>query len=160
LETANNIITDALKEIAALPAESDIPQDKAETGIFYLNAMMGDFSVKGINLGYTYVNDLSDQITIDDFAIEVFIKNLAIELIPTYGHGLTDQSLFQAALDGYKSLQEIALTTPAPMAHPSRFPTGSGNQTTRTDEYYDEPRDPILREDNGGIAPEVDESES
>lgn len=151
METAYNVITDALKEISALPAESKIPQDKAQAGIFYLNAMMADFSVKGINLGYTYVADFSDAITVEDGALDGIVKNLAMELMPVYGDDLTDQSLFQQAIDGYKSLQQIALTTPAPMAHPNRFPAGSGNQSIRTVEFYDEPRTPILREDRGGI---------
>lgn len=151
METASDVITDALKEIAALPAESIIPADKAQAGIFYLNAMMGDFAVKGINLGYTYINYLSDSITVDEGAIEGIVKNLAIELTPVFGDSLTSQSLLQQAIDGYKSLQQIAIDAPSPSPYPDRLPIGSGNGSTRTNDFYDTPSDPILTEGGGYI---------
>jgi hypothetical protein len=151
METASDVITDALKEIAALPAESTIPADKAQTGIFYLNAMMGDFAVKGINLGYTYVDDLSDFVTVDEGAIESIVKNLAVELTPVYGDTLTSQTLLQQAIDGYKSLQQIAIDSPSSSPYPDRLPVGSGNGSIRRNDFYDSPSDPILTEGGGYI---------
>ena len=146
METASTVILDALKEIVAHPSEAAIDAYKAQVGIFYLNAMMLDFSVNGINLGYTVVSSLSDAITVDDAAIEPIVKNLAIEISPVFKSTPTSQELFQQAQDGYESLLNIGFEGVTATIYPYTLPTGSGNYNWGSDKFYDELGEPILTE--------------
>lgn len=154
METANNVIKDALKEIAAVSAEVNIPQDDTELGIFYLNALMFDLSINGINLGYTTVKSLNDEVTVPLSALEGIVKMLALQLSPLYFDNATSQTLFEQSELGFRSLLDISITTVAPAPYDYRFPRGSGNydNTFNDSDFYSEPIDPILTEDNSRVS--------
>lgn len=150
-ETAGQIILDALKELVVLPAESAIPAYEAQVGIFYLNAMMGDLSVTGINLGYTYVDSLADEITVDDGALDGMVKNLAIEMSPVFKEQPTSNDLFLQAQSGLDVMRQISFDGIAPAPYSNNLPVGSGNEYDRIDNFYDTLRNPILTELGGNI---------
>ena len=153
METANNVITDALKEIAAIPSEVSITSDAAQAGIFYLNNMMADFAINGVNLGYKQINDLSDEITVEPGAIDGIVKSLALEMSPLFFDSATSQLLFNQAQEGFKSLLDIAISRPAPAPCDERMPRGSGNydDTFGNSNFYDNALDPILTEGNSRV---------
>jgi len=154
-ETASTIINDALREIIVSPAETPIESYDASVGIFYLNAMMADFSVVGINLGYTYIDSLGDEVTIPSSAYDGVVKNLAVAISPVYQNTLASQSLFEQAQETYQSLLDISITDVGFAAYPSTLPVGSGNYYPNyPGHFYDKPRDAILTEIGGNIAPE------
>lgn len=158
-ETAGDIILDAYKELVAIPSEASIPASKVQAGIFYLNAMMDDFAVTGINLGFTGVNSLSDTITVDDGALEGIVKNLAIEISPSFKATITSVDLFNQAQASLDVLRQISFERPGQSPFSHNLPMGSGNHDFNEDKFYDLPNDPILTEVGGNIAPEaVDES--
>ena len=152
METAYSVIADALKEIGAFPAESEIPSDDAQIGIFYLNAMMGDYAINGVNIGYTPVSSLGDVIDIDLAAIEPMVKNLAIQISPLYYDTLNNPELFSEAEQGFRALLDISIGRPAPAPYDERFPVGSGNyDDVRSRNFYDPASDPILTEGGGRV---------
>lgn len=159
-EKASDVILDALKEIVAIPSEASVGAYEAQVGIFYLNAMMQDFAVNGINVGYTIIDSLGDEMTVPDGALEPIVKNLAIEMSPVFKETLTSSDLFEQAQDGINTLLQISLPTIANAAYPSTLPMGSGNYSgTLGDTFYSELPNQILTENNGYIAPEnADES--
>lgn len=155
METAANVILDALKEIVAIPAEAAIDAYKAQVGIFYLNAMMWEFSAIGINLGYTGVDSLSDNITVSDGALEGIVKNLAIEISPVFKGSITSTDLFDQAQSSLQTLRQISYDQPAYSPYSSNLPVGSGNEYWNTQKFYDDQATPILTENGGNIAPEA-----
>jgi len=154
-ETASDIILDALKEIVAIPSEAAVGSYEAQVGIFYLNAMMHDFSINGINIGYTIIDSLGDTITVPDSALEAMVKNLAIEMSPVFKETLTSPDLFQQAQDGMSTLLQISMPTIANAAYPSTLAMGSGNDYGLWgNTFYSGLPNQILTENNGYIAPE------
>ena len=159
MERAGDVILDALKEIVAIPSEAAIDAYKAQVGIFYLNAMMLSLSAEGVNLGYTIVNSLSDVMTVDDGALEPIVKNLAIEISPTFRSSITSQDLFIQASEGLNTLRQISYEQPSNSPISGNLPIGSGNELWGVTRFYDDQAIPILTETHGNIAPEVaDES--
>lgn len=154
-ETASDVILDALKEIVATPSEAAIGSYEAQTGIFYLNAMMQDFAINGINIGYTIIGSLGDAVTVPDGALEAMVKNLAIEISPAFKETLTSSDLFEQAQDGLGTLLQISMPTIANAAYPSTIPMGSGNYSgIWNNTFYDGLPNQILTENDGYIAPE------
>jgi len=143
METAQTVILDALKEIVAIPAEASIDAYKAQVGIFYLNAMMMDFSVNGINLGYTLVDSLGDKITVPDSALEAIVKNLAVIISPVFKAVPTSQKLFDEAEEGYKTLLNVSNINPSRSPYSETLPRGSGNWGY---DFYDRIDTPLLTE--------------
>ena len=154
METAQTVIIDALKEIVAIPAEASIDAYKAQVGIFYLNAMMLDFSVNGINVGYTLVDSLGDEITVPDAALEPIVKNLALLISPVFKNTFTSQELFIDAQNGVDSLLGLSIFQPSKTLYSESLPTGSGNYNWGSRCFYDEIGTPILTEEGVNIAPE------
>lgn len=158
-ETAGNIILDAYKELVAIPSEAAIPASKVQAGLFYLNAMMDDFAVTGINLGFTSVDSLSDIVTVVDGALEGIVKNLALEISPSFKATLTSGDLFDQAQTSLDVLRQISFDRPGQTPYSENLPTGSGNYDYNGDRFYSVPDDPLFTEVGGNIAPEaVDES--
>ena len=159
-EKAGDVILDALKELIAIPSESAIPAYESQAGIFYLNALMHDLSINGINIGYTIINSLGDELTVPDGALEPMVKLLAIELSPLFKDGLTSTDLFEQAQEGLATLLQISIPTIGASPYPSTLSVGSGNNYNLWgDPFYNGIPNQILTENNGYIAPEAaDES--
>jgi hypothetical protein len=156
METASNVICDALKEIVATPGQVPIGSYEANVGIFYLNTMMAGLSTIGVNVGFTYVKSLGDDITVPDSALEPIVKNLAIEMSPIFSESLTSQDLFEQAEDGINVLRTISIRRPANAGYPSTLPIGSGNYDTFCiNDYYNAFGKDILTEISGNIGPET-----
>jgi len=153
-ETAETIISDALVELGCYAPQTNITQVQASKGIFYLNAMMLDFDACGINLGYTLVSSLGDEITVNDSAIEPIVMNLAIMISPLFNENATSTSLFQNARDGYRVLKAISLDSAPNTPYHENTPRGSGNYSDRGRLFYTEPTPAILTERGGKIANE------
>ena len=154
MERAGDVILDALKEIVAIPAEAAIDAYKAQVGIFYLNAMMQDLAATGVYIGYTIVDSLSDDITVPDGALEPMVKNLAIEISPSFKATVTSQELFIQANEGLETLRQISFEQPAYAPLSGNLPIGSGNEIWDIPKFYDEQSTPLLSEAGGNIAPE------
>lgn len=137
-EKGTAIITDALQMIVVQASEASIEPDEAQSAIRWLNRMMARLNSNGIRLGYTPINNLTDDITIPDGAIEGVIANLAFTLHPQY---VTDElpsaTLVAAAKEGMKTLRSIGMTI-EPTVYPSTLPFGSGNEDLgfATDHFY------------------------
>lgn len=154
METAADVIRDALQEILVQAAEAPIGADKAQTAIRYLNRMMFAYDVDGISLGYTEVTNLSDPITVPNGAIEAIIANLAIRLAKQFMKPVTPD-LAARASEGEKTLLNLAVTI-GPSQYPETLPVGSGNEhdTNFGDSFYSQPEEPILIEGGGFISVE------
>lgn len=153
METADSVIKSALEEIIVQASEAPIQPPQAQAAIKYMNRMMSAFAVSGINLGYTTVTSLGDDITIPDGAVEGLVLNLAIRLAPQYDRPV-GPALVDNAKGGKKAMLKLAVNI-GPTQYPSTLPRGSGNEDrTFDDHFYPEPDDAITTEQSGFISVE------
>ena len=125
MENANAIVTDALQELVVQASEAAIPQVEAQTAIRYMNRMMDRLASRGINLGYTKVNNLGDPVTVPDGAVSGVVTNLAVEIGGQYDVPIS-QGLANRAMAGMDAMIDISFTI-IPTSFPDTAPKGSGN---------------------------------
>jgi hypothetical protein len=121
--------------------------------------MMAKWDVMGLQLGYTKVSSLGDQITVSDGAIEGIVKNLAVSMWPQFSAPGTpiNQILMLEAKDGLDAVRMVALDSIGPSFYPDTLPIGSGNEwdgSFNTDHFYTEPSEEVLTESGGFISVE------
>jgi len=160
-ETAGDIIGSALGELLVRASESPLEADETQDALKYLNRMMSALAVKGINLGYTAVSSLGDEITVADGAIEGMVKNLAIRLHPQFKAPGTpvDPLLVAGAREGLDVMMSIAIDGVGPTRFADTLPIGSGNEGNDvygTGHFYEDDTDPVLIEQGGYISIESD----
>jgi hypothetical protein len=151
-ETASDVIKDALQEITRLGAEAPVEPTDAQSAIRYMNRMMASMDADGIDLGYTEVSNLGDEITVPAGAIEAMVFNLAFRMWTQFEDGSAPPAdLVMKARDGIKTMLNISFTM-GQTEFPSTLPIGSGNEgNTQTDHFYSDLQDNILAETTGSV---------
>lgn len=152
-ETAGDIIKDALGEITVLGAEAPVEAVDAQAGIRYLNRMMAAFDADGIDLGYTEVNGLADDITVPAGANAGMVSQLAVMLWDQFSNGEpVPSTLLARAISGKNTMRNIAVTVGA-SEYPDTLPIGSGNEGDYSgyNHFYPDLESTILAETNGSI---------
>ncbi len=152
METASSLITDAFAEILLQANEQEIQSVDFQTGMRYLNRMMGAWDASGLSFGYTKVSKASDPITVPDGAIEGMIFNLALRLAPQFDMPVTNE-LRVNARNGLKAIRRFAVTT-TQAPYPCTLPIGSGNEQSgyQADyHFYPCDQDEVLTEQEGAI---------
>lgn len=123
-EKVSDIIEDALKEITLLGAEAPVEASDAQDAIRYMNRMIAGWKADGMDLKYTAVNNVSDDVDIDDGAYEGVVWNLAARLWGLYADGNTiPADLAAKARGGLETIAKITVTFDD-MEYPETLPTG------------------------------------
>lgn len=153
---ANEIVVDALEDLVVQQDEGPIEQSEGRAAMRVLNDMMLSWDAAGINLGYTTVSSLGDEITVPLGAIRGIKAALAIELAPKYDV-TPSPALVQKAKAGMQAILDLTVEV-TNSEYPSTLPFGSGNYTDGydTEHYYPDQQDTILTETGGSIALEED----
>jgi len=148
METAQDIINDALQEILVQASEMPVQSVDFQTAKRYLNRMMGLTPFNG--LGYTVIVDPTDLVTIPDGAVEGVIFNLAKRLLATYDLPITLE-LAENAKNGLDEIRRLTVNVEATQL-PCTLPIGSGNEGYWSDDhFYSCPDDELLTEQGGSI---------
>ena len=150
METAQQVINDALQEILVQASEQPIQAVDFQTARRYLNRMMATVPFNG--LGYTTITELLDLVTVPDAALEGIVSNLAKKLLTTYGVILTAELLMNAK-EGLNEIRRLTVRI-LPTNMPCTLPIGSGNEdesTYNNNHFYACPDDEIEAEQNGSI---------
>jgi len=154
MEKAGDIIKDALTEITVLGAEAPVEPTDAQSAIRYMNRMMAALDVRNIDLGYTEVSSLADDITVPAGANEGMVALLAMKLWTQYSDGTPPPPvLISSVTDGLDAMRVLAVTV-GQTEYPSTLPIGSGNEgdsTFITDHFYADLQADILAESTGSI---------
>ena len=151
MATAAQVIKASLQRILVQASEAELEADEYQDAIFALNNMMLDWDASGLNLGFTEVSSLADDITVPTGALRGIIANLAIEVAPDYNGQITE-GLANAASEGLKTIRKIAVGIPV-SKFPCTLPIGSGNsQSVFNDNFYPCSEDEILAETTGAIS--------
>lgn len=154
MTTAAQLITAILQEDVIQASEAPLEADETQDALFALNNYMFELAADGINLGFTEVTDLGDEITVNRGAINGVVKNVALQIAQQYGAPVTQTLLAQAA-NGLRVMTKLSVTLPS-SPYPDTLPIGSGNEcgTTNT-HFYGDTDDTLDTEQGLTIAPEV-----
>ena len=138
METAGDIIKDALGDITVLGAEATLEPTDAQLALRYLNRMMSAFAADGITLGYTKVNNLADPLTVADGALAGITAQLAMMLWDNFSDGQPPPPTLTArALSGKNTMRNMTVVI-QPTEFPPTLPLGSGNYdySGYNDQYF------------------------
>ena len=153
---ANRAVEMALQELLVRGVEAPLQADESQDAVLYMNLMMAEFAADGINLGYTAVSDLGDDITIPAGAVMSMIKNLSVYLAAQFGATIP-VDLAVLAKTGKNTMRNIAVKV-IPSSFPDTLPVGSGNEwdTYQNSHFYPDQQGQILTEQSGTILLEDD----
>lgn len=154
-ETAASIIIDALQDIVVQASEQDLEASETTAAIRYMNRYMNRLSAGGVNLGYTTVTNLGDEITIPAGAMDGLRSRLAIQLAPMFDVQVPAE-LHQSARDGERVMYSLGVQL-REMQYESRLPIGSGNEDfgfAENEHFFPDRQNELRTEDNQSILAE------
>lgn len=147
--TKRQLIEGALEEIGIASSLYDIQADQLESALRRLDAMMAEWNIEGLRLGYPLgsiaTSELSQDSGIPSSATEAVLTNLAIKLAPSYGK-IASRETKISAKKGYGALQMKALADqPQQKAFPHSLPLGAGNKRYNNNNqvFFPTPDDPV-----------------
>lgn len=138
MATVSQVAKASLQKILVQASEADLEPDEYQDFIFAMNNWMASLQSQSIDIGYTPVSNLSDEITVPDGAVLGIISNMAIQVSPDYG-GDISPALIGQAQEGMKTIRRLGQLS-SQTKRPSTLPIGSGNDdnsTGLTSKYYD-----------------------
>jgi len=148
--TAAQVVKQILNEINVRGSESDLAADEVQDTIFNMNAYMAHLASKGIDLGYTEVENLGDPVTVPAGAMLGLIANVAVMMCPTFGQQ-PSAALITKARQGLDAMRLLGVTIVA-SEYGSTLPVGSGNETWQGNEhFYADSPDKLAKEQGGSI---------
>jgi hypothetical protein len=126
MDTAEQVVSDALQEILVQADEQSIQATDMQAGIRYLNRMVNEWAARGMPLGFTNITKVSDFVTVPDGALGAIVSNLAIRLAPQFDAAIPIE-LAAAARSGMDAVRDLTVTSSATQM-PGTMPVGSGNE--------------------------------
>lgn len=153
MATVEKIAKAALQRILVREDEAQLEPSETEDFIFALNNFMLALDAEGINLGFTEVSSLADEVTVPTGALRGIIANMAIEIAPDF-NGKVTEGLIVAASAGLRVMRILGQSMGA-TEYPSTLPMGSGNYDRYGSNYYSDLEDTILAETTGSISLET-----
>lgn len=156
MATVEQVAKDALGKILVQGSEAPLNPDDYQDFIYHLNNYMTDLAAKGINLGYTEVDSLSDTVTIPNGALRAIGALMAVEMAPLFG-ATVSQEVAAIARSGIQTLRLLGQRIQT-SKFPSTLPIGSGNDDggglSWRSKFYPEAEETILSESTGAIGVE------
>jgi len=126
--TAGRVIERALKRILVGAADAAPEADEYADALDDLNDFMAALESRGIRLGYTIVDNVSDVVTVPAGAILPIIANLAVTVAPDYSAAVSAALAAQAA-EGMNTLRKLGRPR-LKAQYPLTLPRGAGNDDT------------------------------
>lgn len=133
--TTAQVLKQALLEIITQASESPLESDEYQDAIFVLNTMMNEYEGNGLNLGWSDVSTLADEITSPASIISGIVSNLAIRLAPQFMGSVTPELMRKAEL-GLKIMAKVGISI-EPTEFANTLPIGSGNSRQYGSKYYE-----------------------
>lgn len=132
--TKRQLVAAAFSEIGLGDYSFDIPPEQKEEALRRLDAMLADWSIRGIRLGYPLPgspenSNIDDETGIPLYAERAVICNLALEIAPSIGKRVSMQTI-AAASSGMNTIMAVS-AKPREMRLPE-MPSGAGNKCIET----------------------------
>lgn len=122
---AREIIERAFNEVTQ--SKAPIQEVELTDGLRYLNRMMAKLAVTGIDVGYTSLSDIEDDVTTPNGVILGMVKNLALLLWPQYSTTPVNPLIKFSAERSLNTMRSQAINEIQVAQFPSTLPRGSGN---------------------------------
>jgi hypothetical protein len=125
MTTKRALIELAYEEIGMASYAFDIQPDQFTLAVRRLNAMMAEWSAKGIRVAYNGPGGIADESGIPDWAQQAVYTNLALSLAPTIGKTVSPETRINA----HKSLTFVMGRTAQPVEmqiDSGSIPAGAG----------------------------------
>lgn len=104
MATVEKVVARALRLIQVINPRQPVQASDMQTGIEALNGMMNFWESKGLSLGWSDVENPSDELPTPKEAYLTIGANLALELASEYGTQ-PPQAVVAAAISGYSTLR-------------------------------------------------------
>tara|TARA_R110001632_G_scaffold65869_3_gene155813 strand:- start:173 stop:655 length:483 start_codon:yes stop_codon:yes gene_type:complete len=156
MATVAQVAKASLQRILVQASEAPLEPDEFQDFIFSMNNYMSELDASGVQLGYTTVSDLGDEVTIPTGALRGLIANMAVEVAPDY-NGVISAGLAKAARDGFNTMRLIGQSM-GKSKYPCTLPIGSGNENNDfglSGHFFPDQESSILAETTGAIALET-----
>jgi hypothetical protein len=154
MATVAQVAKASLQALLVQASEAPLEADEYQDFIFAMNNYMTSLAANGVNLGYTAVTDIGDEVTVPQGAIHGIIANMAIVIAPQFG-AVVPQGVAMSASEGMKAMRKLGQFI-TPTRRPSILPRGSGNESFgRTSHFYPDAEQEVLAEATGAIGLEV-----
>lgn len=150
--TAKSIIDDAYDDLEIKSNETDLTAGEYLSAIRRLNRLAFIFAAQGIDLGWTELAAKEDEVTIPDYAEELFVTFLAIRLAPSFGVQLNPALL--AAANMAMQVVELNHIKIYPAAFPNTLPTGSGNSAVTNRPFFTDTEESVIASITGIVISE------
>lgn len=135
MATVAQVLKQALQEILTQASEAPLEADEYQDAIFVLNTMMNEFEGNGLNLGWSDVSNLADEITSPASINSSIVSNVAIRLAPQFMGSVTPELMRKAEL-GLKIMAKVGISI-EPTEFANTLPIGSGNSRQYGSKYYE-----------------------
>lgn len=158
VESARDIILDALEDINVHMDETTLGASDEQTGTKAINRIMATLSANGVDLGFTKLTNVSDLITIPEGAMDALVSILGLRLWPKYRTPSPTNTIIANARVGETQMYKLGISIGV-TEFPSTLPRGSGNTSQGYDYnpfYTGGIVDSILAENSGSISLEDD----
>ena len=152
METANDIITDALADAQVLAEGIPITSDMLTRGMRTMNRFVNALASDGISLGYTNVTSGGDNVTVSEGAYDPLVTLLTKRFCIQYARPVPPE-VERNVVSSLETLRAIGVPR-ITGNYPSTLPFGSGNDYDQTNIFFPDEEGSILGEDNGYIAAE------
>jgi len=131
-----NLVARALRLIQVIDPLQSVKDQDMESGIEALNAMMARIEADGTAVGWSPVENPSDDLPLPVEALQGIAANLAIVLAPEYG--VTPLPTVQAmALKGMEDLlRDVAVATPIQPILAIPWPQGYNGRTLNGESWF------------------------
>ena len=145
----------AFEEIGLASYVFDLQPDQLQSAMRRPDAMMADWTGRGIRLGYPLPgspqnSDLDEPSEVPDSANEAIITNLAMRLAPSYGKAVSPETKSTAKNSYNTILSRAAMPTEQQML--GTMPSGAGNKPWRIDNpFLTPPVDPVTAGPDGPL---------
>lgn len=134
-ENAESIIKDAFSLLTIRAAEEPLESTDAQLAIRVLNRMMAALAARGINLGFTEIENLSSEMTVPDGALDPITAILAQKLQPHYFSTPIQMGLAISISEGMRTLIQMAIEVGETEVS-GNLPCGSGIDTPDNTQHF------------------------
>jgi len=122
---AREIITRAHAEV--VQSKYEISDGELSDGLRYLNRMMSRLEAQGVDVNYTELSSVDDQLTTPMTVNMGMVKNLAVSLWPQYNTKPLNPAIKFWADKSLETMRSQAIDGLSVALFPSTLPIGSGN---------------------------------
>ena len=149
---ASQLVKLILQEDVVQASEAPLEADEQRDTLAAINNWMNE-QATWLNIGFTQLSDLGDEVTVPLGALNPMVKNIAVQVAIQYGSVITADQNKQAE-DSMRSLELLAVVLD-PVSLPDTMPVGAGNECGSNDSHFFQ-KDPdfISTEQGAVIVPE------